>query len=300
MEGDKHWQGSIVAWQRIGPRIVLKRPLGELRAAFARADLVALDLDECIFPGISQEALGVRIARLLARKPLRAGDRRFLPRLVLGGFYRAWTHARGLAGLPTPVPRLVAWYGWAMRGIPEEYFIRAASRLPKHSFPCAAETIALLAEHAPTGIVSLGLDVVARAYAEQFPGLSFYEANRTLFRPGPAGQRVFEGYDRAAALFSGEDKRRALERRLAERASDAPAPHPPAPGGERRGGSVAMVVGHNDDDVPMARLARERGGLAVGFNPPARLWEEFDAVATGPDWESLYALVAILSFGSCS
>ncbi len=272
-----------MAWQRIGPRIVVTRPLEELRAAYARADIVALDLDECIFPGISQEALGMRIGGQLAREPLRAGDRRFLPRLALAGAYRAWTRAKGLVGLATPVPRLVAWYEWAMRGIAEQYLLQAAGELPKRSFAYAAETVALLAEHAPTGIVSLGLDVVARAYAEQFPGLSFFEANRVVFRPTPGGGRVFASYDHGVALFTGEDKRRALERRLAE-----------------LGASVPMAVGHNDDDLPMARLARERGGLAIGFRPPSHLWGEFDAVATGPDWESVYTLIAILSLGAPS
>ena len=284
------------------------RPLEELRAAFARAGLIALDLDECIFPGISQEALGARLAAQLLRRP---GCRRLVPRMLLGGAWRAWTRLKNLAGLPTPVPRLVAWFEWALRGIPEEDFHRTASRLPRHSFPLAAETIALLAEHAPTGIVSLGLDVVARAYIEQFAGLSFFEANTLLFAPGPRGQRVFAGYDHTTALFTGEDKARALERRLTQLARDAPLSPPslsgrgegratvppspcPLPGRERDGGRVPIVIGHNDDDVAMSRLARERGGLAIGFNPPRRLWEEFDAIATGPDWEPVYALVAIL------
>ncbi|HUT35750.1 MAG TPA: hypothetical protein VNE39_19840 [Planctomycetota bacterium] len=267
-----------MGWQRIGPRIVVARPLDELRAAYARTDLVALDLDECIFPGYSQEALGARAAWRLLRKPLRRRDWRLLPRLCLGGAYRAWTRAKQLVGAATPAAQLIAWYERTMRGIPEEYFAQAAGRLPKHSLPLAAETVELLATHAPTGIVTLGLDVVARAYAERWPGLSFFEANTVVFRPGPGGGRVFEGYDRERMLAGGEDKRRAVERRLAQ-----------------SGASVPTVVGHNDDDVPMARLARERGGLAVGFRPTPRLFDEFDAVAAGPDWESVYALIAILA-----
>jgi len=257
------------------------RPVEELRAAFARADLVALDLDECIFPGISQEALGVGVARRLLRRLRRKGDRGFLPKLFIGGAYRAWTRAKRLVGPETPVPRLVAWYEWAMRGIPEEYFAEAARALPKRSFPLAAETVELLAGQAPTGIVTLGLDVVARAYAEQFPGLSFFEANRVVFQPGGGSERLFLGYDHGRLLASGEDKRRAVERRLRE-----------------SGKSVPVAVGHNYDDLPLARLARERGGLAIGVNPHPRLWDEFDAVATGPDWEAAYALVAILAGSS--
>ena len=308
-------------WQRLGPRIAVARPLGELRAAFARTGLFALDLDGCIFPRISQEALGERIAGRLVRGPLRSGDRRFLLKLLVGGAYRACSRAKALLGWRTPVPRLVAWYEWAMRGIPEEYFLRAASKLPRRSFPLAAETIELLASVAPTGIATLGLDVVARAYLDSFrvvggaspsrdtvggmsssrgtvggaslprdtrrgdtpptteAGLSFFEANTVVFRPGPGGERRFVGYDHERMLTTGEDKRRAVERRMAA-----------------LGVSVPTTVGHNEDDLPLARLARERGGLAIGFNPQPRIWDEFDAVATGPDWEPVYALVAMLSF----
>ena len=269
-----------MAWHRIGPRIVAARPLAELRAAYRRTDLVALDLDECIFPGFSQEALGARVARRLLRKPLHRGDRRLFPRLLAGGVYRAWTRLKQLVGLRTPSRQLIAWYEWTMRGIPEEYFARAARSLPKRSFPLAAETIALLAEHAPTGIVSLGLDVVARVYVASWPGLSYFEANTMIFEPGPDGERVFAGYDHERMFTAGEDKRRAIERRLAA-----------------SGAATPLVIGHNDDDVPMARLARERGGLAIGVNPSSRLHDEFDAVATGPDWESVYALVVILGAG---
>lgn len=258
----------------------MARPLGELRAAYARADLIALDLDECVFPTVSQEALGKRIAWRLLRRPERRGDRRFLPKLLVGGTYRALTHAKRFFGGTTPSQRLIAWFEWTMRGVPETYFAQAARKLPKRSHALAAETIALLASHAPTGLVTLGLDIVAQAYVEQWSGLSFFEANRVVFQPGPGRRNVFAGYDHEQMLASGEDKRRAVERRLDE-----------------MGASVPLIIGHSRDDLPLARLARERGGLAVGFNPSQRLWDEFDAIATGPDWESVYALVAILAFG---
>jgi len=60
------------------------------------------------------------------------------------------------------------------------------------------------------------------------------------------------------------------------------------------GASVVTTVGHSDDDVPLATLARETGGLAIGFNPPRRLRQAFDVVVTGGDWEAMYALAAIL------
>ena len=47
-----------MAWQRISHWAVANRPIGELRAAYRRTDLIAVDLDECLFPGYTQKELG--------------------------------------------------------------------------------------------------------------------------------------------------------------------------------------------------------------------------------------------------
>ena len=269
-------------WHRLGRTMEAQRPLDALRAAFARTEIIALDLDQCVFPGYSQTELGARIARRLLRHPEQPGDRRFLPQLGLGGLLFAVKEAKLFFGLGTPMRRLVAWYERVMRGIPERYVLAAARGIPQDSFPFAAETVAELAARARTGIISLGLDVVVRAYLEQLhtaagPSLSFFDANVVVFRGEGAG-RVFDRYDPAAFMETGHDKRRALERRMAQ-----------------FGARVATTIGHSDDDVPLAALARECGGLAIAFNPPARLRDAFDVVVRGGDWEAMYALVAILS-----
>ncbi|MFW6108651.1 MAG: hypothetical protein ACOC8D_02440 [bacterium] len=270
-----------MSWQRIGLGIEAQRPVAELRAAFARTEIVALDLDECIYPGYTQVALSRRVARRLLLRPRRRRDRRFLPALGLGGVLFAVKEAKLLLGVDTPMRRLVRRYERVMAGVPEPYVVEAARSIPPDSFAFAAETVAELAEQAPTGLVSLGLDVVARAYREAFrgprgPALSFCESNVVAWRER-RGQRVFAGYDRGAFLESGADKRRALERRMGV-----------------LGAEVATVVGHSADDVPLATLARETGGLAVGYNPPARLRRHFDVVVRGGDWQPMYALTAML------
>ncbi|MFP4058585.1 MAG: hypothetical protein ACLF0G_17095, partial [Candidatus Brocadiia bacterium] len=267
-----------MAWYSLGPTIAASQPLEALRAAFAASDLVALDLDHCIFPGYSQTALGERVAWRLLARPARFLDRRFLPRLGLGGLCFALKEARRLLGRETSMERLMARYERAMRGIPEPYVLDAAKAIPPASYPLAEATIAELCRLAPTGIVTLGLDVVARAYMEAFAGLSFYEANRVVFRTAARRDRVFGGYDRASLMLDGGDKRRALERRMGD-----------------LGATTPTTVGHSEDDVPLASLARERGGLGIGFNPPASLRESFDVVVHGLDWEPMYALVAILA-----
>jgi len=269
-------------WWAIGEGIMARPPLLELRAAYRRTDIIALDLDHCVFPGYSQTVLGRRIAWRLLRRPQRGRDRRFLPKLALGAFFFSIKEAKLFLGLATPMRRLVARYERVMRGIPEHYFTEAAEGIPGDSYPLAAETVAELAARARTGIITLGLDVVARAYVGAFrtadaPSLSFFDANTVAFRREGGLGRVFERYDPEALMLSGEHKRRALERRMAD--FDA---------------QVPTTIGHSEDDAPLARLARQRGGLAIGFNPPPRLRGAFDVVVAGQDWERMYALVAIL------
>jgi len=273
------------------------RPLDELRAAYRRTDLIAVDLDQCIFPGFSQKELGFRLMRRLLRRPLRPGDRRFLPQLAWGALVLGVGQTQMRLGWKTSIRRLIRRYEQAMRGIPETYFTEVARTIPGDSCALAAETVAELASQAPTGIITLGIDIVARAYLEEFrtdagPSLRFFGANTILFGPGPkypressaipsdtlAGTRVFERYDPSALMLAGEDKRVVLERRMAE-----------------FGAAVPTTIGHSQQDVPLARLSRERGGLAIGYNPSAALEDAFDVVVRGRDWEPLYALVAILS-----
>ncbi len=270
-----------MSWHRIGLGVESQRPVAELRAAFARTEIVALDLDQCIHPGYTQVALGRRVARRLLWAPRRRRDRRLLAQLGWGGVLFGVREAKRLFGVETPMRRLMRWYERVMAGVPEAYLVEAARAIPARSFAFASETVGLLAAQAPTGIVSLGLDVVARAYVEAFgggggPGLSFSESNVVAFG-GCVGERVFAGYDRGALLEDGADKRRALERRMAS-----------------LGAGVATVVGHSADDVAVAALARETGGLGIGLNPPWRLRGAFDVVVRGRDWERMYALAAVL------
>jgi len=260
-----------VSWRRIGLAMEAQRPVAELRAAFARSEAIALDLDECLFPGYTQVALGRRVAWRILRRPVR----RLLARLALGGVYFGIKETKRLVGVGTPMRRLVRRYERVLR------LLEAAAEIPAASYPYAAETVAELATQAPTGLVSLGLDIVARAYIQAFrraagPSLSFIESNVVRLRPGCCG-RVFDGYGREAFLENGADKRRVLEHRMAG-----------------LGAAVVTVVGHNEDDIAMAALARETGGLAVGFNSSWRLRDAFDIVVRGRDWEPMYAVAAIL------
>lgn len=273
-----------MTWHRLGRTVDARMPLRELRAAFARTDIVALDLDQCIFPGYTQSELSWRVAKRLVRRPERPGDRRLLARLGARGAWLGLRELKRLLGLATPMRRLAARYERAMAGIPEHYVRAAAAEIPAASFPFAAETVAELGSRAPTGLVTLGLDVVAQAYLEQFtgpagPSLSFFDANVVVFRRQQDG-RVFHRYDPEAFLEHGEDKRRALERRMGA-----------------RGAMVPTTVGHSADDLPLARLSRERGGVAIGFNPAPALAQAFDVVVRGRDWEPMYALVAALGSG---
>jgi len=275
--------GTGAATVRLGPAIVARKPVEVLREAFRRTEIFAVDLDECVFPGYTQTVLGARVARAILRRPERGRDRWLLPQMAMGAALYALKEGKRLLGLGTPFRVLVRRYERAMAGVPESTVRAAARTIPGSSYPYAAETVALLAEQALTGLVSQGLDVVVEAFVEQFrcgerPSLGYTECNTVCFRTGPRGRRVFDGYAREGLIESGEGKRRVLERRMAA-----------------EGASVASSIGRGDDDVAVAELCAASGGLAIGFNPSARMAAVCDVAVRAADWEPMYALAAILA-----
>ena len=52
-----------------------------------------------------------------------------------------------------------------------------------------------------------------------------------------------------------------------------------------------LVIGHNEDDAEMARVARERKGIGIGFNLSSSVEDTFDVRITAKDWQPLYRLI---------
>jgi phosphoserine phosphatase len=249
---------------------MLKYSQSEARLAelARRTDLVVVDLDKCLFPGYSQTALGTTILWRVLVSPLSAGDRKYLVRLLSGALYVAASKVRR-----PPNRQLIDAYERAMRGIPEQYFLDGASLLPRFSRRGAREVVRFLSRHAPVGLVSLGIDVVAREFMKQVPGLSFYRCNRLRFRQDQP-HRPFVGYE-GERMCDGVAKMRVLRALCVMSRARCP-----------------LVIGHDVDDVAMAASARELGGWSIGIRPPRALRSWFDARTTGADWTPLLSLWA--------
>jgi phosphoserine phosphatase len=228
-------------------------------------DLVVIDLDKCLFPGYSQTFLGAAIFWRVLMRPLATGDRRYLAPLLGGALYVLGSKLRRPSNL-----QLIDAYERAMKGIPEQYFLEAASSLPAFSRRGAREAIQMLSRRAAVGLISLGIDVVAREFVRQLPGLSFYRCNSLHFHPDHP--RRLLGY-RGDAMCDAQAKLRALRDVCAETRASCP-----------------LVIGHDADDVAMATSAQELGGWSLGIRPPRALRRHFDAWTTGADWTPLLSL----------
>ncbi|NOZ24055.1 MAG: hypothetical protein GXP25_23500 [Planctomycetes bacterium] len=265
----------------LAPGVQSRIPLEELRRRYARCDIAAVDLDECMMPGFAQVILGRRIALRTLLRPCRFRDMLRIPRLIQGGCHVTGMRMLDLLGCRISRPDMMVVFERTLRGLPREYFTQAAEGIARFGYPMMTEALAQLAGRMPVGIVSFCLEIIVRQFVSPLNQggheiVSYYRSNRLKFRRDD-GRMVLEGYDRSCFMTGPTDKRVAIEEEMAKRRAGRP-----------------LVIGHSDEDVGMAELARERKGIAIGFNPLRSCVEAFDVVASGDDWSSLSMLCRIL------
>ena len=263
-------------WSRLG--------FDELRKRYDGVDLVAVDLDECLFKGVSQSVLGRLIFFDLVKDYRLGSTFRYVLKFILGFLYLVVVELRKVMGRPIHTAALMRMYEKVMRGLPEEYFSRAAAKLPSRSAHGALMVLGELSQKAPVGITSIGIDVVLKEYISQAPaepdrGLSFYDGNRIIFDER-GGKSFFSGYDRRGIMRDAHDKEKALKRRITQYGAAAP-----------------LVVGHDENDAGMARLARAMGGIAIGLDPHRDCRDEFDVIIKSYNWYDLARLLRIMTVG---
>lgn len=263
-----------LAESRARPGLVCRLGDPELGRRLRAVDLVAADIDECLFPGFSQTVLGHLTVFEIAARPEKPRDLALLPQLLHGGLYIRRVSLLARWGRMPENQSLMERYERSMRGVPEVYFLRGARLLPGLSYPGALDCLALLARRAVVGTVSFGIAPIARAFAEaveaRLPEARlFTEANRLRFAPDRNGRPVFVGYERPLRCRP-EDKADILSARLS-----------------RHGARCPLVIGHGPDEVPMAELARSLGGLSLGFCPRPEDASHFDLVVEAPDFTAL-------------
>jgi len=273
---------STLHRHRIARGIHSRYDRDELRRRLSAVDLVACDIDECLFPGFSQTSLGHQIFYHIVTRPTAATDIRFVPQLLHGGAYiRKVKLLRRLGRTPSNAT-LMRRYEHSMWAIPREYFDNGVRTVVERSFDGVPRTLALLGRQARVGLVSFGIHLIAEEYVRQLnrmaggPFVVFAEANPIDFQPGADGRPVFAGYN-PPPRTEPRHKREALQRQL-----------------DRFGARCPLVFGNGRDEGAMSDLARERGGLSLGFCPTPRDEAAFDLVVHRRDWRPIAGLVQAL------
>ncbi|MEW6357199.1 MAG: hypothetical protein AB1696_12795 [Planctomycetota bacterium] len=263
------------------PGVQSTLPTDELRRRYAECDIAAVDLDECMMPGFAQVVLGRRIALRTALRPRRFRDLLKIPSLMQGGLHVVGMRALEFVGCRISRPDLMYVFERTLRGLPREYFADAARGIPRFAYPMMQEVLTGLAGRMPVGIISFCLEIIVQEFVLHLNTghrevVSFYRSNRLKFKEDE-GHQVLDGYDRSCFMTTPGDKRIALEEEMA-----------------KRGAARPLIIGHSDEDVGMAELARERGGIAIGFTPLPSCVEAFDIVISGRDWSPILTLCCTL------
>lgn len=157
------------------------------------------------------------------------------------------------------------------RRIPLSYLQAAAKPIPAKSFPGAKKALSILSKHAKTGFISFGLDIVLNEYKAQFRDngrqlISFYDSNHCTWRKDD--KKLVSGQKKLITKAS--DKAARARERIKE-----------------FGAKVPLVIGHSQGELKIMKVAKEHGGLSLGFNPSLRILKHCDIVVKAKDWEPL-------------
>ena len=240
----------------------------ELKGFLRKLDLVMVDLDGCIFPGITK----VRMYRNICLVLIRSGQYLLLVRLLVGAVIIALMKIGQMLCLGITNRALILRYAKVLRPVPASYLQKAVESIPGKSFPGARETLEILSEKARLGIISQSLDIVLKEYVKQFSNargsfIDFWDGN-ILSDLVKSGSRL------KTFIFSGRDKEAPARRRVTEFRA-----------------KKMMVIGHNSDDLGMMKVAKEDNGIIVGFNPTSQVKRMCDIVITGENWMGLKQII---------
>ncbi len=241
------------------------------RLELSRLDACVLDFDNCLYPGISKVSVAIQVGLSILFSPHRMADRRYLPRLALAAVTLLASRTSQHLGGRTTDADLVRQYMQLLRPIPLPYFQAAAARIPGRLRPGAWDSLTWLAARWPVGIISLALTEVLDAVDAELEARTGY---RLALKRGNDLEQWRSGQS-ISPVLTAQDKRAHMAQALAQIKSRRP-----------------LVIGHDDEDMGMVELAREMGGVSIGFAPPAYLAPQFDFVLARPDWNSMKVLVA--------
>lgn len=245
----------------------------ELKNLFKELDLVMVDLDGCIFPGITNIAIYKNICLLLIRsRKLR--NYALLSRLLIGGSILCLMKIIQILHLGITNRHLILCFASIIRRVPVPYLQQAAESIPYKSYAAARETLKILSKKARLGIISQALDIVLNEYVKQFNNgkenvIDFWDGN-TL--PDLFGFR--KRVNTTTFIFNKSDKEAPARKRITQ-----------------FNPRKIMVIGHNTDDLGMIKSAMEQNGIIIGFNPTSQIKKICDIVIREKNWVGFKKLI---------
>jgi len=258
------------------PGIWSREPVENLKKKIAASDLMISDLDECMFPVITQgEAASLIFRRVIGERDV--PGHRELGRnmgynvifLLAGSYYQKITG-------DIQNSRLILRFEKFARGIPIRYFQDAAESIKPAYFRGVPEAFgAFCSRGVPCGVISLGIDIVIRElldYLEKSKGIEFAFFDCTCVAADE--NELFSGFVPGKTYLTNDAKKHRVRARCKEFSAARP-----------------LVIGHDRDDLMMFDEAREMGGTRIGFRPVPETYEYLDAAVFARDWRPLSALI---------
>ena len=270
-------------YKTINYHIISRFGLPELSRRLRRADIAAIDLDDCLYPRNSHVELTKNLFLDLPYSYQRLGDLRLMLRVIRTSALAFCYIAGKIFKTHVSNRFLLEEYEKVMRNMPVRYFDKCAAELPKNAHKGSREVVKALSNRMRVGIITVGFDMVVEKFMKEFVAgmeikLSFIDANKAVFSEYN-GEKLYNGFIRENPVITAEDKWRHLKQRLKE--YDAKRP---------------LIIGHRADEIMMARHAREMGGLSMGFNPDLDVEKEFDVIIKARDWTPILDLLETAFF----
>ncbi|MBI5963625.1 MAG: hypothetical protein HY863_09145 [Chloroflexi bacterium] len=233
-------------------------------------DLIILDFDGCLYPGISKVRIAIDLTLTLAIKPNHPTDRSFLPHLGLTALELMFMRLYQKIDSRITNGTLVKQYQKRLGYLPSSYVETASRNLILKLYPGALETLVFLCRRGSCGVISLALDSVL--FALDTTLRSRYACSLAFYYGNPLSQFEWEWSN--GPVVSGWEKREFMLREI-----------------EKRKSKIPLVIGNDVEDIPMAILAKEMGGLSIGFNPTRSAKSYFDINLYDNNWYQLGSIL---------
>lgn len=261
--------------RRARPELWVRGDAGEVLSRIAAADIVISDLDECMYPYITQAEAAAIFVRRIVQTPFEDGHLELIPNLLPNMAALLWRKFYQEVTGDIQNSRLIRAFERFARGVPLEYFTDAAEEFKGNYFRGAPEAFRVFSRRGvPVGVISLGLDVVIRRLLEHIESadgvkFSFFDCTHVV---GDARGR-FERYLPEKTYTRNDDKQHLIRARC-----------------EEYGAKRCLVIGHDRDDLKMLGEARRLGGVTAGFRPVREVYPLLDAAVFAEDWRPVARL----------